>query len=166
MKLHIMRNNKYRLIVLVTAFLYSTVINAFNYAEIKSGDTYESVKSFLFQRGDKVLAFTDQSLTTEYGPNTSIETEFIFKEKRLCKVHTKYGQRELKWVLNDIDQNSRKYGTPTEIQPRGNSPGDGFKITWKNNKQLLIYSIGNIPLVNNEKTKVESINTDGNVCEI
>ncbi|MCL0039359.1 hypothetical protein M1M85_00205 [Nitrospinaceae bacterium] len=155
----------FSLVVIVVMLSFISEVKAFNYAEIKSGDTYDSVKNFLFQRGDKVVDFKEDLITTEYGSNSAIISDFIFVNKRFCEVRTKYGARKYGWVLHDIDKSVRDYGTPINMEPKGKAWGNGFTITWKKNNQLVNYDVGHIPMLfGKPETVVESIYTDLNYC--
>ncbi len=132
------------IVIIVVILSFVSEAKAFIYAEIKSGDTYDTVKNFLIQRERKVIDFNENLITTESG---EILTDFIFVNKRFCETRVKHSQRKFGSILADIDYIVRGYGTPINMEPKGKSWGDGFTIKWKQNNQVVNYDVGYIPII-------------------
>ena len=148
--------------VVVVMLSFISEVKAFNYSEIKSGDTYDTVKNFLIQRGEKVIDFNEYLIKTEFGMSL---TDFIFVNKRFCEVRMKYQKRKFGSILADIDKHARDYGTPINMEPKGINWGDGFTIKWRKNNQVVNYDVGEIPIVlGKPQAVVENNITDLNYC--
>ena len=145
-------------------FFYFGEVQAFEYKEVKSGDSYEAVKKFLVSKGNKIIEYYEKNrLTTEYGSN--ILATFVFKNDKLCKVYTNYGEREFRWIVSDIDYKIRKFGSPLKIVSSGEVWGDGFVIHWQNHDQKLFYDVGKLDLFGKECSVVKSTDLDTAICK-
>ena len=152
----------FNLVFFLIIFVFLGEVQAFDHKEIKSGDDYETVKNFIDSKGNKLIALDENRLTTEYGAN--ILATFVFKDNKLCKVYTNYGEREFKWILSDIDYKIRQHGSPFKVVSSGEAWGDGFTIHWQNQNQTLIYDVGKLDLFGKKCSIVKSTEIDGNIC--
>jgi len=153
---------KFTLLFFSIVFVFCNEVAAFDYKEVKSGDSYETVKRIFNSKGNTVNELDETRLTTEYGSN--ILATLVFKDDKLCKVYTDYGEREFRWIISDIDYRIRHYGNPLKVVASGEAWGDGFTILWEHQNQTIIYDVGKLDLFGKQCSTVKSTKIDGNIC--
>jgi hypothetical protein len=157
------KRNMFPLVIIVVILSFVSEAKAFKYGDFESGDSYDTVKNLIFQNGDyKIIDFKEDLITTEFGLKIIINFKFV--NKRLCEVRTKYGPRKFTYIVGDIDGAVREYGASKKMETKGKKMGDGFKIAWEKNKQVLIYDVGKWDVVFGADTVVNTIKADLNYC--
>jgi hypothetical protein len=144
--------------------------STFQYAELKGGDSYETVKEYIFKSKDTILHFDHNSITARFSRNDDITTTYRFHEGRFCQAITHHKKRKLQTILFDISNNVVNYGTPIEMKSAKETDslfGAGFSAVWRTDVEhvfLKINEFREFVVSSNGETEVLKIHTDLTIC--